>query len=340
MFEKMLQEVVTTYGPTSREQKISNCIRAYVAPWCDEVRSDALGNLIAFKKGTSGKKVMLSAHMDQIGLIVTDIDENGFLRVSNVGGVSPIIACATHFMFENGTRGVTFFETEKKKLSEISMPELFLDIGARTREEAEAQVSIGDIAIYAPDFVIRGGRVSTAYLDDRVCCAAIMEALRVAASKHDLYVVFTVQEEVGLRGAGPAAYAIEPDLALNLDVCGAGDTPKSARHSVCLGKGPAIKVMDMSVIVPAPVRKFLEDVAKANDIPYQFEVTRAGGTDTGAIQRTRTGILAGCISIPTRYIHTPVETADMGDIQNAIRLVAKALEQDELPTAGHTYTQP
>ena len=331
MFEKMLHEVVTTYGPTSREQKISDLIRSYVTPWCDEVKNDALGNLIAFKKGTSGKKVMLSAHMDQIGLIVTDIDENGFLRVSNVGGVSPVIACATHFVFENGTRGVTYFETEKKKLTEIGMTELFMDIGATTREEAEEKVGIGDIATYLPNFVIRGNRVSTPYLDNRVCCYILMEALKNAKTNHDLYVVFTVQEEVGLRGAGPAAYAIEPDFALNLDVCGAGCTPKCARQSVRLGNGPTIKVMDSSVIVPAPVRKFLEDVAKENGIPYQFEILRGGGTDTGAIQRTRTGIVAGCVSIPTRYIHTPVETADLNDIENAIRLAGKVLEQDTLP---------
>ncbi len=332
MFDKdMLKAILAAYGPSGREQTVSDVIRGYVEPYADEVYNDTLGNLIAVKKGTSGKKVMLSAHMDQIGLIVVDIDDKGFLRVSNVGGVSPIIAVARELVFENGTRGVTYFETEKHGVQGATMPELFVDIGAATREEAEAKVQIGDVAVYASSFVEMGGRIACGALDDRIACAAVVEAFRQMKSEHSVYAVFTVQEEVGLRGAGTAAYAIEPDLNISLDVTGTGDTPKCGRMSVKLGAGATVKAMDSSVIVPPVVRAFLREAAEENNIRWQPEVLRAGGTDTGAVQRTRGGILSGCISIPTRYIHTPVETADMADYEAAVQLVCAAVAKKELP---------
>ena len=332
MFDKdMLKSILAAYGPSGREQTVSDVIRGYVEPFADEVYNDALGNLIAVKKGTSGKKVMLSAHMDQIGLIVVDIDEKGFLRVSNVGGVNPVISTAREVRFENGTRGVTYFETEKHGVKDTTMPELFVDIGATSREEAEAKVQIGDVAVYATNFVEMGNRISSGALDDRIACAAVVEAFRTMQNVHDVYAVFTVQEEVGLRGAGAAAYAIEPDLNISLDVTGTGDTPKCSRMSVKLGAGAAVKVMDSSVIVPPVVRAFLEEAAEENSIRVQPEVLRGGGTDTGAVQRTRSGVLSGCISIPTRYIHSPVETADLADYAAAVQLVCAAVAKKELP---------
>lgn len=327
----MLKSILAAYGPSGREQTVSDVIRSYVEPFADEVYNDTLGNLIAVKKGTSGKKVMLSAHMDQIGLIVVDIDEKGFLRVSNVGGVNPVISAAREVRFENGTHGVTYFETEKHGVKDATMPELFVDIGAASREEAEAKVQIGDVAVYVTNFVELGGRISCGALDDRIACAAVVEAFRTMKNVHDVYAVFTVQEEVGLRGAGAAAYAIEPDLNISLDVTGTGDTPKCGRMSVKLGAGATVKVMDSSVIVPPVVRAFLEEAAAENNVRFQPEVLRAGGTDTGAVQRTRGGILSGCISIPTRYIHSPVETADIGDYEAAVQLVCAAVAKPELP---------
>lgn len=332
MFDKdMLKSILAAYGPSGREQTVSDVIRGYVEPFADEVYNDALGNLIAVKKGTTGKKVMLSAHMDQIGLIVVDIDEKGFLRVSNVGGVNPVISAAREVRFENGTRGVTYFETEKHGVKDTTMPELFVDIGAASREEAETKVQIGDVAVYVTNFIEMGGRISSGALDDRIACAAVAEAFRTMQNVHDVYAVFTVQEEVGLRGAGAAAYAIEPDLNISLDVTGTGDTPKCSRMSVKLGAGAAVKVMDSSVIVPPVVRAFLEKAAEENNIRVQPEVLRGGGTDTGAVQRTRSGVLSGCISIPTRYIHSPVETADLADYEAAVQLVCAAVAKKELP---------
>lgn len=332
MFDKdMLKSILAAYGPSGREQTVSDVIRGYVEPFADEVYNDALGNLIAVKKGTTGKKVMLSAHMDQIGLIVVDIDEKGFLRVSNVGGVNPVISAAREVRFENGTRGVTYFETEKHGVKDTTMPELFVDIGAASREEAETKVQIGDVAVYVTNFIEMGNRISSGALDDRIACAAVVEAFRTMQNVHDVYAVFTVQEEVGLRGAGAAAYAIEPDLNISLDVTGTGDTPKCSRMSVKLGAGATVKVMDSSVIVPPVVRAFLEKAAEENNIRVQPEVLRGGGTDTGAVQRTRSGVLSGCISIPTRYIHSPVETADLADYEAAVQLVCAAVAKKDLP---------
>jgi endoglucanase len=331
MFKEMLKELLLAYGPTGREGTVSELIKGYVKPYCDEVYNDALGNLIAFKKGTSGKKVMLSAHMDQIGLIVTDIEENGFLRVANVGGVSPTISIAREVVFENGTRGVTYFETEKETAGSAALTNLFVDIGSKTHAEASEKVRIGDVAAYSGGFIDMGERFASGAVDDRLGCTAIIEVLKTVNTPHNLYVVFTVQEEVGLRGAATAAFAIHPDFSVNLDVTRTGDTPKAARMSVALGKGPAIKVMDSSAIIPVCVRDFIACCANEEGIPVQNEVLRSGGTDAGAILKTKGGILSGCISIPTRYVHTPVETADMNDVENTIKLVYAMLSKTELP---------
>ena len=328
-----LQTILTTYGPTGHEDRISDVLKGLVAPYADEVYNDKLGNLIAVKRGTSGKKILLTAHMDQIGLIVVAIDEKGFLRVSNVGGINAPLSASHQVVFENGTRGVVYFERMEKGIGEVKLNNLFIDIGAESRAEAEQKVSVGDVCVFVGNFTEMGNRISCSTLDDRICCAALVEAIKQARSEHDVYYVFTVQEEVGLRGAGTAAYAIEPDLGISLDVTGTGDLPEALPMAVELGKGPTVKVMDSSVIVPPVVRKFMEDAANEAGIPFQREVLRGGGTDTGAVQRTRGGVPAGCISIGTRYIHSPVETCDMRDYENAVKLLCACLERKELPIA-------
>ncbi|MBQ3200869.1 MAG: M42 family metallopeptidase [Clostridia bacterium] len=331
MYDKeMLKHVLSAYGPSGREETASEVIKSYVAPYADEVYNDRLGNLIAVKKGTSGKKIMFSAHMDQIGLCVVDIDEKGFLRVTNVGGVNPIISIAREVVFKNGTRGVTFFETEKGA-KETTMATLFVDIGCESYEEAAAKVDIGDMCIFAGNFVEMGNKISSPYMDDRIACAALIEAFRTMKSEHDVYAVFTVQEEVGLRGAGPAAFAIEPDINISCDVCGMGDIPNCVRMSVKLGEGATVKAMDSSVIVPVKVREFLKNAADKRGIKWQNEILRSGGTDTGAAQRAGKGTFSGCVSIPTRYIHAPIETIDVRDYEAAIALLRAAAEEKELP---------
>lgn len=331
MFKEMLKEFLSVYGPSGREKDAAEVIAKHIKPYADKVYYDVMGNLIAYKKGVSGKKIMLSTHMDQIGLIVLDIDDKGFLRVSNVGGVSAGITVAREVVFQNGTRGVTYIETAKRTSKEAALNVMYIDIGASSKEEALKKVRIGDMAVYASCFVDMGERFASGALDNRLSCAAVAEALKTMLSPHDIYAVFTVQEEVGLRGAAPAAYSIEPDLNISMDVTLTGDTPGVDPMSVEIGRGPTIKVMDSSVIVPVHIRRFMEDVAKKAGIPVQNEVLRAGGTDTGAIQRTKGGIDSGCVSIPTRYIHTPVETADMRDVNNAVKFINALVSAENLP---------
>ena len=326
-----LREILRIYGPTGREEKISQALGRLVTPYADEVYNDTLGNLIAVKRGVSGKKLMFSAHMDQVALVVVDIDKKGFLKLSTVGGINPVIAAAREVVFENGVRGVTYFENSAKHgVKDLTREELYADIGSESREEAEKRVSIGDMAVYVSNFVEMGNRIASAALDDRLCCAALVQATREMASPHDVYAVFTVQEEVG-RGAGAAAYNIEPDLNISLDVTATGDIPECPPMSVELGRGPALKIMDSSVIVAPRVREFIERAAAGAGIPLQREILLCGGSDTGAIQRTRGGVLSGCISIGTRYIHTPVETADKRDVENAVKLLLAIAASADLP---------
>ena len=330
-FKDTVKLLACAYGPAGREDKIASVLADELRPYVDELRRDVLGNLIGYKKGTSGRTVMLSAHMDQIGLIALDIDENGFIRVAPVGGVSPAVTVCREVVFENGTRGVVYYENKKHTVGDIKTEDMFIDIGCRTREEAAAHVAVGDICVYAPHFVDMGDRIACGALDDRVCCAIILEALKTLSTPHDLYVVFTVQEEVGTRGAQTAAYGVKPDFSLNLDVTMSADTPECPVLPMKLGMGPTIKYMDRSAVYTKPVIDFMRAVAEKRGIAVQSEILRAGGTDGGAIQRSLGGVAAGCVSVPTRYIHTPVETVDIPDCLEAARFVCALLEENELP---------
>jgi tetrahedral aminopeptidase len=322
-----LAALLPIYGPSGREQAVADAIEAMVNPYVDEVRHDAMGNLIALKRG-GGRKVMVAAHMDQIGLMVTHIDKDGFLRVTPVGGVRPHWQLFQSVRFQNGAQGVVGYETKTVDSMEKLKPEhLFIDIGARTREEAEERVQIGDMAVFESKLILCGGRATCGALDDRAACAALIEALKqMKKSPYDIYAVFTSQEEVGLRGAQTAAYAIQPELALAIDVTPSPDTPEAQLTcSVRLGRGPAVKVRDASLISHPRVRRWLEDAAKAGNIPYQLEVLTAGGTDAGAVQQSREGVPSGVLSIPTRYVHSSAEMMDLNDFEQTIELLVKAL---------------
>ena len=329
-FKELVKALTAVCGPTGREAAIAKAIEERIAPYVDEIRTDALGNLICIKRGTSGKKVMLSAHMDQIGLIVLDIDEKGFLRFAPVGGIDPEVSVCREVVFENGVRGVIYHE-EKHLKGFPKLDQMFIDIGCATREEAEAHVSLGDICVYAPHFVDMGSRVACGALDDRICCAILVEVMKTISSPHDIYAVFTVQEEVGLRGATAAAYSVEPDFAINLDVTASCDTPECEVMPMKLGEGPAIKYMDRSMVTTKPVIDFMFAAAREKGIKVQSEILKYGGTDAGAIQPMRGGRPACCVSIATRYIHSPTETADLTDCLAAAELVKAMAEKNELP---------
>ena len=324
---RLLEELVGIYGPSSNERLIREYISNEIKDYADEIEVDALGNLIARKKG-NGKKIMISAHMDQIGLMVIDIDEKGFVRFTNVGGISPIISLSQQVIFENGTVGVIYAEPIDD-ISKIKLENMYIDIGAFSQEEAKKKVSIGDICIYKSEFGENENVVFTSYLDDRVGCFVAIEALKsIKEPINDLYFVFSVQEEVGLRGAKTAAYKINPDIGIALDVTGHGDTPKAKRFAVGLNKGAAIKVKDRSIICHPKIRELLVELAKENNIPYQMEVLEFGGTDSGAIHINKEGVPSGVISIPSRYVHSTIEMASKSDILNCTRLLVKFLENN------------
>ncbi|WFA09726.1 M42 family metallopeptidase [Tissierella sp. Yu-01] len=321
---KLLEKLVKVYGPSSNEKLVREFIIDEIKDYVDDFEIDSLGNLIAHKKG-EGKKIMISAHMDQIGLMVIDIDENGFLRFTNIGGISPHLTNSQRVIFENGTVGAVFSEPVDD-MSKLKLENMYIDIGAFSKEEAEKHVKIGDICIYNTVLDENENVVFSSYLDDRVGCFVSIEAIKSLKDvKNDLYFVFSVQEEVGLRGAKTAAYKINPDLGISLDVTIHGDTPKAKRFAVGLNKGAAIKVKDNSLICHPKVRDTLVNLAKENNIPYQLEVLEFGGTDSGAIQLTKSGIPSGVISIPTRYTHSTMEMASKNDINNCTKLLVSFL---------------
>lgn len=323
----LLKEIVEIYGPSSNEELIRNYIKKEVKDFADEIRVDPLGNLIVRKKG-NGKKIMISAHMDQIGLMVTDIDDKGFIRFTNVGGISPTVSISQRVVFENGLVGAIYHEPVDD-ISKLKLENMYIDIGSFNKEETEKKIGIGDICIYKSEYSENENVVFTRYLDDRVGCFIAIEALKTIKEPiNDLYFVFSVQEEVGLRGAKTAAYSIDPDIGIALDVTSHGDTPKAKRFAVGLNKGAAIKVKDNSIISHPKIKDTLVKLAKDNNIPYQMEVLEFGGTDSGAIHVNREGVPSGVISIPTRYVHSTVEMASKADIINCTKLLIEFLGDD------------
>jgi endoglucanase len=323
----ILKKLCTAYGPTGCEQKVADVIREMVEPYADDIQQDTMGNLIVLKKGSvGGKKVMLAAHMDEIGFIVTHIDDNGFLRVAPVGGVSPQRSMFHRVLFENGTQGTIGYETKDLKIQDMKTDHLFADIGASTKAQAQRKVQVGDIAKFTAPYIRMGKRASSPAMDNRAGCAVLVDLIsKLQGNALDIYFVFTSQEEVGLRGAKTAAFGIRPDLGIALDVTPAGDTPESMRFSVDLGKGPAIKIKDHSLICNPKVVKMLIAAAQKAGVKSQREVLTFGGTDSGAIQTTGDGVPAGVISIPCRYVHSQSETVDLGDIDGAVKLLEAAL---------------
>lgn len=336
----LVKKLSEAYGPSGAEDQIREIIRAEIANYADEITVDSLGNLIckvnpsAVATGAQPKRVMIASHMDEIGVVVNYIDDKGFLRFSPVGGLNPHVLMAQKVVFGNGTVGV-FGSERLDDIKELKFEKMFIDIGASSREGAQAKVKIGDAAVILRDFSDMGCKVTGKAMDDRIACAVMIEAMkRAKPTAHEVYYVFTTQEELGLRGARVAAYGINPDVGIAVDVTIWGDTPESAPFNVVLGGGAAIKAKDSSLIATPRVKNLMVDLAEKNGIKYQLEVLERGGTDAGAIQLTREGIPAGTLSIPCRYVHTPCETVDMGDVEACVRLLAALVDELASSTGG------
>jgi putative aminopeptidase FrvX len=330
MLRDTLKTLLSAWGPSGSEHAVADKVRELLEGHVDSLRSDAMGNLIAekFSGDENAKTVMISAHMDHIGLVVTTIEDEGFLRVSDVGGISPNLMRARKVVFGNGTAGLVMVQPDEKDDGKPQMKHLFVDIGAESREEAEKLVHVGDMAVYAPDITALGRhRVASPAMDDRCACALLVELLLYAeGQKHNIIGVFSAQEEVGLRGARVAAFSVEPDIGLALDVTAWGDTPETKYPAVKLGAGPAVKIMDRSMIASPVVRDKLFQAAKAAGIPVQREVLAFGGTDGGAIQLSRAGVPAGTLSIPCRYVHSALEMIDMRDMEGALKVLLQFVD--------------
>jgi len=324
---ELIRKLVETYGPSGAEEKIRAAIRAEVTSLADEVRVDPLGSLIVRKQGSGeGKRIAVAAHMDEIGIMVTYVDEKGFARFTRIGGVLPLTCVGARVLFASGVTGVISVENKRDDPGKVPrFEQLYIDVGASSRDDCP--VRVGDAAVFIQPFAVQGTRLIAKAMDDRIGCAVLIETLRrLKHTPHDVHFVFSVQEEVGLRGAYTSAYGIEPDMALAVDVTRTGDTPECYPMAVELGKGPAIKVQDTGMISHPVVRELLVQRAEAGHIPYQLEVLEGGSTDAAAMQLTRAGVPAGCISIPCRYVHSPSEMVDERDVENGVRLLLEVLQ--------------
>jgi endoglucanase len=333
---ELLKRLSETPGIAGREEAMRVIVREALTDHVDEITVDRLGNLIAHKKGTS-PKVAVAAHMDEIGFLVSHVDEEtGFLRMEPVGGFDPRTLIAQRVTV-HARGGATYGRigikpvhilTDEERKKPPEMKELFVDIGL-SGKEAKEQVRVGDPVTLVQTFADVGNLVTGKALDDRLGVYVGIEAMkRLGKHKADVYFVATVQEEVGLRGARTSAFAIAPDIGVALDVTIACDIPNVPAHEQVtrLGKGTAIKVKDSASISHPGLVQFLVKLAEQRKIRYQLEILPRGGTDAGAIQPAREGVAVVTISVPTRYVHTVVETAHKEDIEAAINLLVAFLE--------------
>jgi tetrahedral aminopeptidase len=323
----LIKKFVEAVGPSGYEDGVREMVRAELQGFADEITVDALGNLIARKgvKKEGGLKVMLAAHMDEIGVIVTHIEEGGFARFTNIGGVRSTTLMGGRVRFVNGVQGCIGLDPLDPPDRIPGLDKFYIDTGAANR--SECKVRVGDVGAFDRPFLDLGDRLVSKTMDDRISVAVLIEVLRrIKTTPHALYFTFTVQEEVGCRGAQTAAYAIDPDLGLSVDVTGVGDTPKG-KMAVSLGKGPAIKVRDGGMLSDPRVVRWLADAAERMSMPYQLEVLEGGTTDARSIQLVRAGVPSGCVSIPTRYIHSPSEMVDYKDVLNSVALLVDVLSR-------------
>jgi len=324
----LLEGLTEVHGPSGFEGPIRDLIQTRVRLLADSVHVDRLGNVHALVKGEgNGQRVMVAAHMDEIGLMVTHIDEKGFARFTNVGSLWTATLVGNRFVFANGAVGVVNVEKYEKRPTIQNLDKLYLDFGASDR--ASCPVGVGDVAAFDRSFLDLGDRWVSKAMDDRLGCAILIEVMHRLKKQtpHEIHFVFTVQEELASQGAMTSAFVIQPDLAIALDVTGSGDLPESTPFPVVLGKGPAIRVSDGTMLAHPGVKEWMVRSAEAKGIPYQLEVIRGLTTDAEKMQGAGAGSAAGVLSVPCRHLHTPSEMADAGDVDRTVELMVVLLSE-------------
>ena len=333
---KLLKEICETPGVPGYEQKVRNLVLREVKKLADKVSIDNMGNVTAFKKGKKNKKVMIAAHMDEIGFIVTHIDEKGFLRFIPLGGFDPKTLTAQRVVVHGkkdvvgvmGSKPIHVMSAEERtKVAKIE--DYFIDLGM-SKKEVDKVISVGNTVTRERELIEMGNCVNCKSIDNRVSVFILIETLRqLKSTPYDVYAVFTVQEEVGIRGANVSALQIQPDFGFGLDTTIAYDVPGAREHEMItrLGEGTAIKIMDSSTICDFRMVEYMKKTAAKYKIKTQLEILPAGGTDTAGIQRmTPGGAISGAVSIPTRHIHQVIEMADKDDILGSIALLKNCIQ--------------
>lgn len=334
----LLKSICEVPGAPGFENRIRNFVINEIKDLVDDLSVDNMGNVIAFKKGKSPKKVMAAAHMDEIGFIVTHITKDGFLKFNPLGGFDPKTLTAQRVIVHGkkdvvGVMGAKPLHvmTPEERNKAPKMKDYFIDLGMK-KEEVEKVVSIGDAVTRERGLIELGDCVNCKSLDNRVAVYILIEALKALKGKEipfDFYAAFTVQEEVGVRGAQVATMSINPDFGICIDTTIAFDTPGASAHEkiTSLGEGVGIKIMDSRTICDQRMVQFMKDTANKNDIKWQPEILTGGGTDTMGLQQfTAGGSIAGAISIPTRHIHQVIETCHKEDIANSVQLLVNCVQ--------------
>jgi len=336
-----LEKLSNACGVTGREEEVRNLLIKFMKPYADEILVDKLENVIAIKRGKKSKpKIMLAAHMDEVGLMVKTITKEGFLKFSKMGGIDDRILLAQKVVVHTNKGSLEGIigskpphiqkEQERKKV--VTYDELFIDIGAENHKDANKMgVKIGDPVSFDVKYAkVNNNVVTGKAFDDRVGCAIMIDTLEhVRNSDCTIYAVGTVQEEVGLRGATTAAFGVDPDVGIALDVTVAGDVPgvREFDTNVKMGKGPVLTVADAGLITHPKVLRLLLDTAEENKINYQLETGLAGTTDAARMSLTRQGVPSGTISIATRYIHSPVGMLSLKDATNSVKLAVASIQK-------------
>lgn len=340
--DELLKKIIMAPGISGHEGPVAQIMAAELRATTDEVSVDCSGNVIARKKAAAGaKKIMLAAHMDEIGLMVKHISKEGFVSFIKIGGIDDRILLGQRVVVKAKAGDVPgiighkppHLQKDEERKTLVKYEEMFIDIGAKSREDALARIAIGDAVVFEPNAGVLHGRLWYGKaVDNRVGCYILLKVMERVRANADIYAVATVQEEVGLKGARTAAFKINPDFALALDTTTAGDTPgiKETESALTLGAGVAITIIEASgrgVLVSGAVKDMMVAAAQENGIPYQMDVIEGGMTDGAVIHISREGIPTGVLSVPCRYIHSPAGVFHADDMESAIQLAVKTIEK-------------